>query len=452
MTKTNAISLLILVSVIIFRVLYDVYNSIEYHYEEAQYWVWSQNLSLSYLTKGPLVSWSIYLSNEIFGQNYLGLKFFSLLALIATILLLGFIAEELSSDKDSRLHGIVLAALSPAIFFLGGVSTTDIFLFFFWSLFLFGYIRFLKTRDENWFYLIGLATGFGLLTKLSMILLPLSIVVYSAFTPLKKYLFSTKFFSSIAIALLIFSPVLIWNYLNNWPTISHEISHLAAPATSANPEVVIFSMLLIAPTSIFVLRRNFFDHIRLELNKHILIPMVLIFIFFFVKALFGKVQVNWSMPLFIVLIPIIAAFVKEIKFSFMPGLVLIISISIFSNLGFSKVFTDNDPLHPMRGWKAVFEDLNLKRNYSVFASNDYKLLSQASYYLKDAKNLKYDRNPSFRMTHYDTWNNKFSDADNIIYLTYENKRIVNKDLDCILTSSSNIDLRKNLSLYTCKKK
>ena len=98
MTKTNAISLLILVSVIIFRVLYDVYNSIEYHYEEAQYWVWSQNLSLSYLTKGPLVSWSIYLSNEIFGQNYLGLKFFSLLALIATILLLGFIAEELSSD------------------------------------------------------------------------------------------------------------------------------------------------------------------------------------------------------------------------------------------------------------------------------------------------------------------------------------------------------------------
>ena len=56
------------------------------------------------------------------------------------------------------------------------------------------------------------------------------------------------------------------------------------------------------------------------------------------------------------------------------------------------------------------------------------------------------------MTHYDTWNNEFSDTDNIIYLTYENKKIVNKDLDCILSSSSIIDLRKNLSLYTCKKK
>ena len=65
---------LILISIIFVRILFDIINQIEIHFDEAQYWVWSQNLSLSYLSKGPLVPTLIAISNAVFGKSYLGCK------------------------------------------------------------------------------------------------------------------------------------------------------------------------------------------------------------------------------------------------------------------------------------------------------------------------------------------------------------------------------------------
>ena len=61
----------IIFSALILRILFDVINSMGIHYEEAQYWVWSQNPSLSYLTKGPFIANAIAISEWIFGYGYL---------------------------------------------------------------------------------------------------------------------------------------------------------------------------------------------------------------------------------------------------------------------------------------------------------------------------------------------------------------------------------------------
>ncbi|GIR17691.1 MAG: hypothetical protein CM15mP31_4390 [Gammaproteobacteria bacterium] len=45
---------------------------------------------------------------------------------------------------------------------------------------------FFKDRDEKWFYVIGISTGLGILAKLSMVLLPLSILLYFFATDLKN--------------------------------------------------------------------------------------------------------------------------------------------------------------------------------------------------------------------------------------------------------------------------
>ena len=64
---------------------------------------------------------------------------------------------------------------------------------------------FFKDRDEKWFYVIGISTGLGILAKLSMVLLPLSILLYFFATDLKKYFlksgcaprFSRLFFKNV---------------------------------------------------------------------------------------------------------------------------------------------------------------------------------------------------------------------------------------------------------------
>ena len=83
MTKSNSLfAFCFLCLILSARLLFDLINAIEIHFDEAQYWVWSQNLSLSYLSKGPLVPSMIAFSNQIFGQSYLGLKFFSYIAFV----------------------------------------------------------------------------------------------------------------------------------------------------------------------------------------------------------------------------------------------------------------------------------------------------------------------------------------------------------------------------------
>ena len=101
MIKNNVLIVLVISSVVFLRVLFDAINQIEIHYEEAQYWVWSQNLSLSYLSKGPFIASAISVSNIIFGQTYLGLKFFPYLAFIGSLIFLTLTSKRLTKDKSN---------------------------------------------------------------------------------------------------------------------------------------------------------------------------------------------------------------------------------------------------------------------------------------------------------------------------------------------------------------
>ena len=253
MTKSNFLFYFFSVIAILFaRVAFDVINQIEVHFDEAQYWVWSQNLSLSYLSKGPLVPSLIAFSNQIFGQTYFGLKFFSFVAYLGTIITLSLTAFKISNKKTSFYNALILSALSPAIFILGGVASTDIFLFLFWSLTLLSYVCFFKDRDEKWFYVIGITTGLGILAKLTMVLLPLSILLYFLTTDLRKYFLNIHIYLSAIITVLISSPILIWNAQNNWLTLFHEIDHLVSETPTLNPEVLLFTLILTVPSSLFL--------------------------------------------------------------------------------------------------------------------------------------------------------------------------------------------------------
>mgnify|MGYP001230727140 FL=1 len=126
MKKNNVFIVLVISLVVIFRVLFDFINQIEIHYEEAQYWVWSQNLSLSYLSKGPFIASAISISNFIFGQTYAGLKLFSYLALVGCIIFLSLASERLSKDRNTFTYGLLASGLSPAFFIIVCVATTDI--------------------------------------------------------------------------------------------------------------------------------------------------------------------------------------------------------------------------------------------------------------------------------------------------------------------------------------
>ena len=252
MIKSDAIKVFFIIfSACILRVFFDFINDIEIHYEEAQYWVWSQNPSLSYLTKGPLIAQAIALSEWIFGHSYLGLKFLSFVSYGGTAIIIGVCSYLISKEKTAFYLGVLFALSSPAIFALGGIASTDIYLFLFWSVCLLGYIKFLETKDEKWFYLIAIGIGFGTLTKLSIILFPLSVLIYFVLSEFRTYFGSTTLYKSMLVALFLGLPILIWNYQNNWVTVQHEVGHLVSDNPTTNPEVLFFAFLITIPSTLW---------------------------------------------------------------------------------------------------------------------------------------------------------------------------------------------------------
>ena len=454
MTKNSSVLVVtFFLFLISFRITYDFLNGIEYHYEEAQYWVWSQNPSLSYLTKGPFVASIISLSNSIFGQSYLGLKFFSLLAYIGTIIFMSYSSIALNKDKNIGVTALLITGLSPAVFFLGGVASTDVYLFFFWSLALFGYIKFYVNKDERWFYLISLATGLGLLTKLSMALLPTSILIYFLVTENRKYFYSIHLYFSALLAILIASPIIIWNIDNDWLTLSHEMGHLVSGTPSNNPEILLMTMIVTIPSALLLFIKDIRAKIFSKESSFLLIPFLIMFSFLVLKSFSGKIQLNWTIPLFLTLVPLLSYAVNNKTKSVIALSFFILSpIFLISNKQISSLLSDNDPLHPMRGWNQTYEYLFKDETYNLLSSSDYKLLSTAAYFLGEAKMLRLEADANRRLAHYDLWNRGEDIKQNILHITYSDKLPKSDSMNCVFLRSSDILPRKRISLYNCTSK
>src|SRR6516225_1643636 len=69
-SRSSAAAMLVCVAAITgFRLLWLMLQPADLYPDEAQYWVWSQQLALGYFSKPPLVAWLIALTTGLFGDS-----------------------------------------------------------------------------------------------------------------------------------------------------------------------------------------------------------------------------------------------------------------------------------------------------------------------------------------------------------------------------------------------
>lgn len=94
------------------------------HFDEAQYWEWSQQLDWSYYSKGPLIAWLIALSTALFGQGEWQVRLFVWLAYDVFLLLLFCFAHQFWQNRRAGWWAVALGLTAPLYFSLGQVMTT----------------------------------------------------------------------------------------------------------------------------------------------------------------------------------------------------------------------------------------------------------------------------------------------------------------------------------------
>ncbi len=186
--------------------------------DEAQYWLWSQDLSLGYYSKPPGIAWEIALGTSLFGSTELGVRLGAVLLGFALPLAVYLLAHCCGLKRSTAFWAGAVMAFAPIGIIASFIATTDAGYIFFWTLAAAAMAYALQQNKNPSYPLIGLLILCGALFKWTIYIFWIVILVYSYFRPRVK---SLKLISGVAISLLGLLPSLIWNWHHQWSTFRH---------------------------------------------------------------------------------------------------------------------------------------------------------------------------------------------------------------------------------------
>src|SRR6516225_4528293 len=219
-SRSSAAAMLVCVAAITgFRLLWLMFQPADLYPDEAQYWVWSQQLALGYFSKPPLVAWLIALTTGLFGDSEFAVRLSAPLLHAGAATFVYGIAAQLYDRRVGLWSALVYASL-PGVSVSAFVISTDAALLLFWAAALYAFVRAREADGWAWWLVAGLAAGLGLLSKYAMAYWILSALGFVLLLPgERRHL--RPLLAAIALALVIYSPNLWWNWSNGFVSYLH---------------------------------------------------------------------------------------------------------------------------------------------------------------------------------------------------------------------------------------
>lgn len=265
---------------------------------------WGNEWQLGYYKHPPFSSWVLYSFYHVFG--YIGPYVLSQICISLTLFFVYLLAKNFVSKEKAFYSGISVLSIYyytwPSLEFNHNVAQMPI-----WAGLIYLFYLVLKNNKWQHWILFGVLTGIGMLTKYSVIFLIFSIVLFSLLTSYRLLWLSAKPWIAIVIALLIFSPHVIWLYQHDWLIFSYiqsrsneagqgynplvAFKYLAAQATNFLPLIII----LLCNKSFFIQRLAIPENDRKFLFFMGLFPGIVLF---FISLASGiDIKDMWASPM-----------------------------------------------------------------------------------------------------------------------------------------------------------
>ena len=194
--------------------------------DEAYYWVWSQRLQWGYFDHPPLVAWMIRLSTELLGDGIVAIRLPAVLTWLASCTLAYLFAWRIYRRHLAGALALLAWSSLPIVQAGFHVITPDT------PMVLFGWFAYylswqaVRQGSRRLWILAGLCVGLALVGKYPAILLPL--VVFLALVTSRegrRELAGSGPWLAALVALLLFLPVVWWNYRHDWISFAFQLGH-----------------------------------------------------------------------------------------------------------------------------------------------------------------------------------------------------------------------------------
>jgi dolichol-phosphate mannosyltransferase len=234
---------------VVLRLVYA--GSVELMPEEAYYWNYSRHLDFGYLDHPPMVAWLIRLGTALFGQSEFGVRAGALCCGAVTSIFVYKLARNLFGETRA-LAALLLAQTLPYFFLSGFLMTPDAPLAAAWAASLYFLERALIANRSRAWWLAGISLGLGMISKYTIAaLVPVTMAFMLLDSQARHWWRRIDPYVAALLALVIFSPVLIWNAQHEWASFAFQTSRRLAEAHQFALHKLIGSIIvLMTPTGL----------------------------------------------------------------------------------------------------------------------------------------------------------------------------------------------------------
>lgn len=377
----------------------------------------------SYFDHPPLVGWTQWLFQIFFSSSDLSARLPALLLSLVSSYLLYLFLKKRSFSESAALMGVLALNVTPLFNGISMMLLPDNFIFPLAMLAL-NAVEDIKIKNDSWsvWMTLGVCLGLSGLSKYSAIFMLPPIAIYLFSSVSFKSLIHWKSLLAVLIALLIVSPVLIWNVGNDFISFKYQTGHLLDfanidvlfPLQSQVIQLVGWGVGLYFIGVLFFLNSAFRGSLPWLFAGS--------FLLFFLGVSLGQVLLpHWMVTVFSFSIPMMSAWIFDFGqrklLSFLIGFSALLSLFLLVEMGF-KVLPGEisaPAYYDILGWREDMKEASRLSGDSVdgIAVTNWSLGSRAFHYNSSAKPIwVLDQ----RFDQFDLWNPESPIGKNLLIL------------------------------------
>ena len=228
-------------------VLLATANRYGFHRDELYFIEAGHHLAWGYVDQPPLTPLLGHISQSVFGASPRALRVPSVLVGMALVVLSASLCRRFGGTSRARILAAVCSAVAAVLLAVTHILSTTTFDVLAWVLVLWLVTRLLQGADPRLWVVVGLVVGIGLLNKHLVLFLVASLGVGILIGRRSDVLRSKWLLVGAALALLIWSPNLIWQATHGWPQIDMARAIAREDGTENRAELIPLQLLLLGP-------------------------------------------------------------------------------------------------------------------------------------------------------------------------------------------------------------
>jgi hypothetical protein len=202
-----------------FHLLVNAFGGYGIFRDEFYYIACSKRLAAGYVDQPPLSMFLMAAGRALFGVSQFGIRILPAVAHMLTVLLAGLITRKLGGRRTAVILTCVAVSLTPLIIGHTNIFQMNAFAHLLWALAVYVVVLIVEKSRPGLWILLGTVIGLGLLNKIDFLWFGAGLAAGLLLTDMRQHLRTPWPYAAAAIALLVFSPFIIWN-------ITHDFAHI----------------------------------------------------------------------------------------------------------------------------------------------------------------------------------------------------------------------------------